>query len=98
MDKFFSSLRVHLWPLVFLALVPALGVMLSMATEQRRLAAVAVQEDALRLARLASRNQERLVEGAHQLFAALTQVPDVRSGDPIVCNVFLASLLTRYAL
>jgi signal transduction histidine kinase len=97
-DRFFSSLRVRLWLLVFLALIPALGLMLYTASEQRRLAAVDAQEDALRVARLASSSQERLVEGAHQLLVALAQVPEVRSGQVGECNAFLAGLLTRYPL
>jgi signal transduction histidine kinase len=97
-DRFFSSLRVRLWLLVFLALVPALGLMLYTASEQRRRAAFEVQDNALRLARLASSNQERLVEGAHQLLVALTQVPDVRGGNPALCNAFLARLQQQFPL
>ncbi len=98
LDSFFSSLRVRLWLLVFLALVPALMLMLYSASERRRQAAIDVQENALGLARLASSNQERLVEGAHQLLIALAQVPEVRNGHIAECNAFLASLLTRYPL
>ena len=46
----FSSLRVRLLLLVLFAVVPALGLILYTASEQRRLAAGAVQEQALRLA------------------------------------------------
>ncbi len=93
-----SSLRVRLWLLVFLALVPALGLILYTASEQREHAAAEVQENALRLARLASLDQEQLIEGTQQLLEALAQLPDVRGGDAAICGTFLALLLKRYPL
>jgi serine phosphatase RsbU (regulator of sigma subunit) len=93
-----ASLRSRLLLLVLLALVPVLGLMLWTAAEQRRLAAAEVQENALRLARLASLDQERLIESTRQLLVVLAQLPEVRRGDPAACGALLAVLLQQYPL
>src|SRR5713226_3306862 len=93
---FFSSLRVRLILLVLLALVPALGLIFYAAEDQRRSTAIEAQQNALRLARLVSANQDALIEGARQLLTALAQVPVVRSGNPAACSAFLKDLLGQY--
>ncbi len=50
-----SSLRVRMFLLVLLAVIPMIGLMLYTGSEQRRVAAAEVQENALRLARIISR-------------------------------------------
>jgi signal transduction histidine kinase len=94
----FSSLRVHLWLLVFLALLPVLGMMLYTASEQRRLAAVDVLQEAWQVARLASVEQERLIVASRQLLAALAQVPEARGGDPTACSALFADVLSQATL
>jgi signal transduction histidine kinase len=89
----FASLRIQFWLLIGLTLMPALGLMLYTASEQRRRAAVEVQDQALRLAQLASGDQERLIESTRQFLALLTQIPEVYAGDSQVCGAFLADLL-----
>jgi signal transduction histidine kinase len=95
---FFSSLRARLILLVLLAVIPALGVICYVAQEQRRVVSVEAQQNALRLARLVSANQENSVEGARQLLTALAQVPVVRAGHPAPCSAFLGDLLKAYPL
>jgi len=94
----FRSLRTRLLLLVLLAVVPALGLILYNAWEDRRLEVADVQEDALRLARLISADQERLIEGTRQFLVALAQLPQVRGGDPKACNMLFADLLKQYPL
>ena len=91
----FSDLRVRLVLLVLLAVVPALGVIFYAAEEQRRATAVEAQQDALRLARLVSANQEVLIAGTRQLLTALADAPALRAGDPS-CSAFLKTLLEKY--
>ena len=74
----FSSLRFRLILLVLLAVLPALGLILYTAVEQRRLATTEVQENALRLARFAAADQDNLIEGARQLLIALARLPEIR--------------------
>lgn len=92
----FSSLRVRLLLLVLLALVPAFGMILYAAMEQRGHEAAQVQADALSLTRLASAQQERLIEGARELLVGLAQLPAVRRGDRMACNALLFALWGKY--
>lgn len=94
----FSGVRVRLVLLVLLAVGPALGLIFYAAEEQRSAAVGEAQQNALRLARLVSANQDRLVEGAQQLLTALAQIPEVRSGRPDSCSAFLRDLLAAYPL
>ncbi|MBI4499487.1 MAG: PAS domain S-box protein [Chloroflexi bacterium] len=93
----FSSLRVRLIILVVLAVIPALGLILSTAAEQRRQATLEVQANALRLARAASLSQERYIEGARQFLTALAHFPAVRAGDATECSALFADIAKQYA-
>src|SRR3990172_8119226 len=92
----FSSLRVRLLLLVLLAVLPALGLILYTASEQRRSAAEEAKNSALQLARSFSNSQDDLIEGARQLLTALAQIPSVRDGNRAECNVIFAGLLKQY--
>ena len=94
----FASLRSRLIALVFLAVLPALGLILFTASEERRAAAAEVQDDALRIARLASSAQERLIEGARQLLIMMAHLPAVSEDDPNEATRLLASVHEEYPL
>src|SRR6266508_2994119 len=92
----FSSLRFRLLLLVLLAIIPALGLMLWNAAEQRRAAALEAEASALRLAQIASINQERVIEVARELLSAVAQLPQVRKRDSQGCSSLFANLLKQY--
>jgi len=94
----FASLRVRLLLLVLVALVPAVGLSLYAVLEQRQLSTLAVQETALRLARLASSDQGRLVTSTRQLLIGLARLPEVRARDGQRCGALFAELLAQYPL
>ena len=94
----FAGLRSRLIALVLLAVLPALGLILFTASEERRGAAAEVQDDALRIARLASSAQERLIEGARQLLIMMAHLPAVSGADPKEANRLLASVHEEYPL
>ena len=94
LKAFFSGLRVRLLLLVLLAVLPALGSTLYLGLEQRQAATTAVQEEALRLARLTASNQGALLEGARQLLITLSQLPEMRPGAS-ACQALLAQLLSQ---
>jgi PAS domain S-box-containing protein len=96
MKPFLFSLRFRLILLVLLAVLPALGLALYTGLEGRRQAAVEAQDNAVRLARLMARDQDRLVEGADQLLNALARLPAIRDRDPAACNALFADLLTQH--
>jgi signal transduction histidine kinase len=91
--ELFASLRLRLWLLVAIALIPALGLMFYSAAELRRQAVKEVRAQALRVAQLISGDHERRIDGTHYLLIALAHVPDVRDGEAAECEQFLASLL-----
>ena len=84
--------------LVLVGLLPALALTYYTAAEQRRGAAIKVQEDALRVARLASAGQERMIEGARQLLVMMAHLPEVRGDDPAAASAMLAGLLEQYPI
>jgi len=88
-----ASLRLRLWLLVLLAFMPALGLMLYTAAEQRQHAVKEVRDQALRMAQIVSSDQERRIDGTRYLLMALAHVPDVRAGDAAECERFLSALL-----
>jgi len=92
----FQSLRTLLVLLVLLAVTPALVLIIYTASEQRRVAAAQVQDEALRLARMASSQQQRYIEGARQLLMALAKRPDVRHAQAGACTAAFADLLSSY--
>ena len=98
MKACFTGLRARLLALVLLAGLPALVVTFYTAAEQRRNAALDVQKNALRIARLASAGQERLIEGARQLLVIMSHLPSVRADDPAAANAMLSNLLEQYPL
>jgi signal transduction histidine kinase len=88
-----SSLRVRLILLVLLAVLPALGLIVYSAIEQRRLGTEAAKLEAKRLVRVASSMNERMLEGARQLLITLSQLDIVRSRDVAQCNVLFSNLM-----
>ncbi|AFY36455.1 ATP-binding protein [Calothrix sp. PCC 7507] len=93
---FLSSLRTRLVFLVLLAVVPALGLIIYSASEQRRTATVEAQQNTLQLVRLAANNQRQVVESTRQLLTILAQLPIVRQGNSPECDRLLTDLLKQY--
>jgi diguanylate cyclase (GGDEF)-like protein/PAS domain S-box-containing protein len=91
-----SSLRTSLLLLVFLALLPAFGLLLYTGYQQRQHAIGDVESDALRLAHNAASEQELLIQGAHQFLLTLASLPQVQSLDPEACSSLFAELLKQY--
>jgi serine phosphatase RsbU (regulator of sigma subunit) len=84
--------------LVMLGGLPALVLTFYTAAEQRKHAAADVQQDALRVARLASAGQERLIEGARQSLVMMARLPEVRGENPDAANKLLADIQHQYPL
>lgn len=94
----FSRLRYRLLLLVLLAVLPALVLIFATDREHQRLAARDAQEYALRLARLASDHQARLIEGVRPLLLLLAENADVQNHNASVCSAFLSRILGRFPL
>src|SRR5712691_4441904 len=83
---FFANLRVRLILLILLAVLPALGLIIYTAIEQRQEAIEDAKEDALRTVRLAANNHEHLLEATRQLLVTLAQVKEIQSQDVEACQ------------
>ncbi|HTD88775.1 MAG TPA: ATP-binding protein, partial [Candidatus Binatia bacterium] len=88
-----SSLRVRLLLLVLLALLPALGLIVYSAVEQRRLGTDAAKLEAVRLVRVVSSMNERMLDGARQLLITLSQIDSVRTRSPVECTALFSNLM-----
>jgi HAMP domain-containing protein len=94
--RYFSSLRFRLLLLVLLAVIPALGLTLYTASEDRQRETAAVQENVLRLAGLVALQEEQLISGTYQLLRTLAYLPAVREGDSAACSALFADFLEHY--
>jgi PAS domain S-box-containing protein len=92
----FASLRSRLLLLVVLAVVPALALTIYTYVELRQLTIADEQREALRLARIAARDQEDTIRDTRQLLFALAQLPELQDADSATCSEFLTRLLNQY--
>lgn len=91
-----TNLRARLFQLVSIALLPALGLIIYHAGEQRSKAVSDAENEALRTARVVAAEQRRFVDSSGHLLIALSQLPEVRNLDGRACNVLFARLLKHY--
>lgn len=97
MASFFKSIRNRLILLVLLIIFPVIAAVLFYAlSEQRREARVQAQDSALRIARLAAREQERLIAGTQHLLMTLAELPEVRERKPAECSKLFAAMMKRF--
>ena len=92
----FSRLRVRLLLLVFLALLPVLGLVFYTAMEQRETAIAEAKASALRIVRMAATGQKQHIEAARQLLATLAQLSEVRQNNAAACQALFTNLLTLH--
>lgn len=92
------TLRLTLFLLVLLAVVPALGLALYADLEQRRLTVAAAEQETLHLMRLATAHQEQLLEGVRNLLLVVANLPEVQRGDGVACGRVLAGVLRAQPL
>jgi PAS domain S-box-containing protein len=89
---------VRLILLVFIALIPALILIIHNAKRDRDVSAEKIQEDAQRIVEIAASRQTRFIDSARQLLAVLAEMPEVASGDSMACNRFVKGLTDRYSV
>ncbi|MDD4587345.1 MAG: ATP-binding protein [Heliobacteriaceae bacterium] len=92
----FAGLRSRMLVLVLLAVLPALGLILHNAGEQRRLAGSQAEQDVFRLVRLATDNYKHLTKEAEQLLVIMAQSPEVWADDLTGYRQVLAGLTADY--
>lgn len=89
------SLRGRLLVLVLLAVIPAFGLILYEAWEERLRAAADAKEKALNLTRSVLQEQRQLVGKTRRFLTHLAQLPEIKSADPTVCSAFVAGRLAE---
>jgi PAS domain S-box-containing protein len=95
--KYFFSwpIRRHLILLVFLAVLPALGIILYTGLETRRNTLAEARRDLAHHMVMLSSAQENLADQSRYLFETLADLPEVRNPDAKACNRLFDSLLRR---
>ena len=86
------DLRARLFILVLLAILPAVATQAYNEIELKRSREAEVRVDALRLAKFASGELDRIVENGHGLLAAFANLPAVRNRDAGECSAYAAAL------
>ncbi|HEU5462955.1 MAG TPA: cache domain-containing protein, partial [Candidatus Binatia bacterium] len=92
------SLRARLTGLVLIAVLPAVGLILYHAGQQRITDSQETKREALRLVRVVASSQERLIDSTRHLLIALAMLREVRSQDKSACDALFARLLKEYPL
>ncbi len=96
MKSFFSwPIRRHLLLLVFLGVLPALGIILYSGLEMRRHRLADAENGLSHLLDSLAASQEDLVSQSRALFDILSELPAIRTRDSGACSALLASLLRR---
>ena len=90
------SLRVRLFELVAIALLPAFGLIVYHAEEQRHQAIADAANAAQRYARFVASDIHRVIDSSGHLLMALAQLPEVQNADHGACNRVFAKIIKEY--
>ncbi|WP_448203480.1 PAS domain-containing protein [Azospirillum sp. sgz302134] len=90
------SLLHRLLLLVFLSLVPAAVIEVKNELALRQTREDEVRQSALRLAALVEAQQDRMVDGLHQLLNTLAVTDAIRGPDPAACQTMMDELHASY--
>jgi steroid delta-isomerase-like uncharacterized protein len=97
MKSWLSNLRVRFLLLVLATVLPALGLLILSANEQRDQAVETARTNTRGLASLAAADQQRQIEATRQLLVVLARLPEVQSGGD-TCSTLLADLNDQFPL
>lgn len=91
MISFLSNLRVRFLGLALLAVLPALGLLILSANQQRDQAIETAQAQNAQVVELAAADQGRVIESTRQLLVVLSRLPETRAGGP-ACDAVMKEL------
>lgn len=95
MIKWLSNLRVRFLGLALVAVLPALGLLILSANEQRDRALADAQTANTRLAEFFATNQSSVIDSTRQLLVVLSRLPEVNSAGT-TCAGILAELKAQF--
>jgi signal transduction histidine kinase len=93
---FLKSLRVRLLLLVFIAVIPAWGVIAYTASEQRKIAVAEIQRNLLRMVEFSTHEEEQVLQGTRQILITLANYIRESYVNPSKCSAFCADLLRQF--
>jgi predicted ester cyclase len=93
--RWLSNLRLRVLGLVLVAMIPAVGLLLITAHDQREDAVDTATAEARRIVNLATADQSRQIESTRQLLTVLARLPETGTGGE-GCGILLADLLTQF--
>lgn len=96
LPRFFSGLHFRLLLLIFLTVLPAVGLNVYMGLEERRLMAEALAAETGRLTHIVAMEETQLINATRQLLVVLAHLPELRQQDATRCSALLKDLLSRY--
>jgi two-component sensor histidine kinase len=89
------SLKQRIFGIVVVALIPAIGILAINELQVRKERADEVNQSALRQARLASLEVERILDGVKNVLLVASTAKDVLPTDRAVCEPYLAGITRR---
>lgn len=90
-----ATLRVRMFLLVLIAVLPAAALVMHAAYEQRSAARADAQRDALRLVKSLARDHDQLIHETRSLLSVLALIPQIHNPEPATCGALLAHLLSQ---
>ena len=87
-----TGLAARLFALVLIAILPALAIQAYNEIMLKRSRETEVRTDALRLAKFAAGELDRIIDNGRTLLVAVTHYPAVRNRDAKTCSDFFAGL------
>ncbi len=91
-----SSLRLTLFLLVLLAVLPASGLVIYSEQSERHLASANAQKESQYLTLVASYEEQHLLDQTYQLLATLSHLDQVHQFNTPQCSQFLGEILSQY--
>lgn len=91
--SFFSSLRFRLIILVLFAISPSLIITLYTSIEEKNIATSQIKKEIHQLTYLILSNQNQLIEGIKNFLFIISQLPQVKIGDPELCPKLFKNFL-----
>ena len=93
MGRLSTCLAVRVVLIVFIVIIPALGIIVYDQTNDRQRAREDAVENASRLAHLAASEEATSLSGVARLIATLSLFPGLRGNDPAACQTFLRRIV-----
>ena len=87
-----TNTLTRLFVVVFLALLPALAIQIYNETQLKQSREAEVRQDAMRLAKFASGEIDRIIDNGRALAVAIANSPAVRNKDVAACTDYAAAL------